>query len=102
MVLNQVLRTSTRTIGRWLRDLVRFGYVTSTPRTGPGGLYTGLVLTLEEVVLPCFRQLGWLAEWLAHQGHARRTRPDRTDLSETNHFCKESSFWERLQPAPGP
>ncbi|NBU58297.1 MAG: hypothetical protein EBS23_00675 [Betaproteobacteria bacterium] len=94
--LGHCLRVSTRTIGRWLQDLVRFGYVAARPRCGADGLYTGLILELAEKVLPCFRQLTWLSNWIAHNEAATGGIPDRTKVSDTNHFLKESSF---VQPA---
>lgn len=92
--LAHVLRTSTRTIGRWLRDLVRFGYVTARPRMSAARFYTGLILELAEKVLPCFRHNAWLANWIAHNEAAPGGFPDRTVLSERNHSIKESSFRE--------
>lgn len=93
--LAHILRVSTRTIGRWLRDLQRFGYVVARPRCGAAGLYTGLILEIAGTVLPCFRQLGWLSNWIAHAATATGTNPDRTLLSDTNHFDKESSCRDR-------
>ncbi len=90
--LAHILGASTRTIGRWLRDLVRFGYVSARPRVSAGGLYTGLVLELAQKVLPCFRKDAWLATWIACNAAAEGALSDRTNVSDTNHSFKESSF----------
>ena len=90
--LAHILRVTTRTIGRWLRDLVRFGYVEASARIGRTGLYTGLHLKLCEKVLPCFRKLPWLTGWLAQNLGTIGGNPDRTELSDTNHSYKESSI----------
>ena len=93
--LAHILRVSVRTIGRWLRDLQRFGYVVSRPRCGVAGLYTGLILEIAGTVLPCFRQLTWLSGWIARAVAASGANSDRTSLSDTNHFDKESSCRDR-------
>lgn len=99
--LAHTLHVTTRTIGRWLRDLVRFGYIEATARVGQGGLYTGLRLKLAEKVLPCFRKLPWLSGWLAQNAGTLPSIggiPDRTELSHTNHSSKESSSGSTAPP----
>ena len=93
--LAHILGVSTRTIGRWLQDLVRFGYIAVRPRSGPTGLYTGLVLDIAGKVLPCFRQLAWLSNWIAHNVMAHGEKRDRTELSDINHFSKDSYCRDR-------
>lgn len=96
--LAHIMGVSTRSIGRYIADLVRFGYVVARMRQGASGLYTGLVLTITGKVLPCFRKLPWLAGWLAQNLRSDRGNPDRTELSHTNHSHKESSFEEWSPP----
>jgi len=96
--LAHIMGVSTRSIGRYIADLVRFGYIVARMRQGASGLYTGLVLTITAKVLPCFRNLPWLAGWLAQNLPADRGNPDRTELSHTNHSHKDSSFEERVPP----
>ncbi len=96
--LAHIMGVCTRSIGRYIAELNRFGYIEARVRRGTGGLYTGLVLTITEKVLPAFRDLPWLAGWLAQNMPENGANPDRTGLSHTNHSHKESSFCMRLQP----
>ena len=95
--LAHIMGVCTRSIGRYLADLVRFGYIETRTRRGAGGLYVGLIATITQKVLPCFRKLPWLAGWLAQNTPQTRTNPDRTELSYTNHSYKEFSSDLRLQ-----
>ena len=97
--LAHVMGVTTRSIGRYVAELVRFGYVETRARVGASGLYTGLVITITEKVLPCFRKLSFLAGWLAYNLAANGENSDRTELSYTNHSYKES-FLKR-EPQPG-
>lgn len=91
--LAHIMGVCTRSIGRYVAELARFGYIERTARVGAGGLYTGLVIAITEKVLPCFRKLPWLAGWLAHNLAAETGgNPDRTDLSHTNHSFKNQSM----------
>lgn len=89
--LAHIMGVSTRSIGRYVAELVRFGYIDARARLGASGLYTGLVLTITEKVLPCFRKIAWLGGWLAQNLGVSGGNPDRTGLSHTNHSSKESS-----------
>lgn len=100
--LARALSASTRTIGRWLRDLVRFGYVKARPRLAPDGYYTGLVLEIAEKVLPCFRQLAWLSNWIAAQDAGTGRYGDRTIVSDKNHFEEESRHGPTVRTVWGP
>lgn len=99
--LAHIMGVCTRTVGRYLADLIRFGYIETRARRGQGGLYTGLVVTLTEKVLPCFRKAPWLSGWLAQNMGTDQpvngANPDRTELSHTNHSSKEFLF-ERRAP----
>jgi hypothetical protein len=93
--LAHIMGVCTRSIGRYIAELIRFGYITTRFRRGPRGLYTGLVVTITEKVLPAFRKLPWLAGWLAQNAAkqnlpANGQNPDRTELSHTNHSFKDS------------
>lgn len=89
--LAHIMGVCTRSIGRYVAELVRFGYIATSVRRGVGGLYTGLVVTIAEKVLPCFRKLPWLAGWLAQNSAQTGGNPDRTELSYTNHSLKDSA-----------
>lgn len=97
--LANIMGVATRSIGRYIADLVRFGYLEAKPRTGRGGLYTGLVLTITDKVLACFRSPPWLSGWLAQNLGANGANPDRTELSHTNHLIKESSLMCNRHPS---
>ncbi|MBL8845585.1 MAG: helix-turn-helix domain-containing protein [Hyphomicrobium zavarzinii] len=91
--LAHIMGVTTRSIGRYVAELVRFGYIHARVRRGATGLYTGLVVSITEKVLPCFRKLTWLAGWLAHNLAAETGgNRDRTELSYKNHSHKEHSF----------
>lgn len=95
--LAHIMGVCTRSIGRYIAELIRFGYIETRARRGASGLYTGLVISITEKVLPCFRKLPWLAGWLAQNaGRAdlpeNGENPDGTGLSYTNHSFKEPSF----------
>jgi len=88
----------TRSIGRYVRELVRFGYIETRIRRGATGLHVGLAVAITEKVLPCFRKAAWLAGWLVENLPATGANPARTELSHTNHSLKESPSPRRLQP----
>ena len=89
--LAHIMGVCTRSIGRYIAELIRFGYIASRVRRGAGGFYTGLVITITEKVLPCFRNVPWLAGWLVQNMPENGANPDRTGLSHTNHSYKEPS-----------
>jgi len=95
--LAHIMGVTTRSIGRYVAELVRFGYIATRTRRGASGLDVGLAVTITEKVLPCFRKLPWLAGWLAQNLPANRANPGRTELSHTNHSPKEFSSGMRLQ-----
>ena len=101
--LAHIMGVCTRSIGRYLADLVRFGYIETRTRRGAGGLYVGLVATITEKVLPAFRKLPWLSGWLAQNAATSNppvngANPDRTELSHTNHSYKEFLSDSGLRP----
>lgn len=87
--LAHIMGVCTRSVGRYIADLIRFGYIETRVRRGTGGLYTGLIVTITEKVLPCFRKTPWLAGWLAQNLPENGRIPDRTELSYTNHSFKD-------------
>jgi hypothetical protein len=68
--LAAVMSRSARTIARYLRDLERFGYVSTEIRRNSRGLHLGLVVTLCEKVMPFFDEAKGLAAWLAETPRA--------------------------------
>lgn len=97
--LAHIMGVTTRSIGRYVSELVRFGYIDTRVRRGATGLYTGLVVNITAKVLPCFRKLTWLAGWLAHSLAAENGgNSDRTELSHKNHSFKEHYFLSIIPP----
>ena len=74
--LAHIMGVCTRSIGRYIAELIRFGYIEARVRRGAGGLYTGLVITITEKVLPCFRNVA-MARRMAGAEHARQWRNSR-------------------------
>ncbi len=89
--LAHIMGTCTRSIGRYLADLRRFGYITTRTRRGAGGLAVGLCISITEKVLPCFHKLPWLSGWLAQNLPANGGNSGRTELPYTNHSYKKPS-----------
>lgn len=93
------LGRSTRTIQRYLCDLIRFGYITTKTRaSAASGLYTGLRIWLSEKVTPFWAKGGELAEWMKSKGltYIEAAQPlefsDRTFLSPKNQIPKVYSL----------
>ncbi|MDY8111135.1 helix-turn-helix domain-containing protein [Fulvimarina sp. 2208YS6-2-32] len=63
--LASIMSRSTRTIRRYLVDLVRWGYLEIETRRTARGLHTGLVIRITEKTLPFFAEARGLAQWLA-------------------------------------
>lgn len=63
--LASIMSRSARTIARYLRDLERFGYVSTEIRRNGRGLHLGLVITILEKVRPFYEETKGLAAWLA-------------------------------------
>jgi hypothetical protein len=100
--LAHILGVCTRSVGRYVSELVRFGYIETRIRRGASGLHVGLAVLITEKVLPCFRKSAWLAGWLAQNLPADGANSGRTELSYTNHSFKECSLSMRLQPPRTP
>lgn len=103
--LSAIMKRHPRSIQRYLADLIRFGYITTTTRRGQGGLYSGLIVSMTEAVMPFYAKAkelaGWLTETadvLAPQLRLPRGFPDRTGLSPKNEPYKDSS-WLRSRRA---
>jgi len=60
-----IMARSTRTIRRYLVDLVRFGYVELEIRRSARGLHLGLTVKLTALVAPFYEEAKGLARWLA-------------------------------------
>lgn len=79
--LAAIMRRSTRSIQRYIAELVRFGYIITKTRIGRRGLYTGLIISITEKVLPFWAsRSGWRA-WKDAQPCEFLAFPDRTELS---------------------
>lgn len=99
--LANVMSRSTRTIRRYLADLVRCGYVETEIRTTGRGLHTGLVVRITEKVLAYFNEAKGLAAWLAETRPLADMpfpadfpgKPRVTLLSPKNETLKESLPW---------
>ena len=100
--LAHIMGVCTRSVGRYIRELIRFGYVVTRERRGARGLTIGLAVSITEKVLPCFRNLPWLAGWLAQNMPENGGFRGRTELSYTNHSHKEFPSDLCLQPERTP
>lgn len=60
-----IMARSTRTIRRYLVDLVRFGYVELEILRSPRGMHLGLTVKLTALVAPFYEEAKGLARWLA-------------------------------------
>lgn len=60
-----IMARSTRTIRRYLDDLIRYGYIQSEIRTNRNGMHIGLAITVTELAAPFFESAKGLARWLA-------------------------------------
>ena len=60
-----IMARSTRTIRRYLVDLVRFGYVELEILRNGRGLHLGLTVKLTQLVAPFYEEARGLARWLA-------------------------------------
>ena len=110
--LGAVISRSARTIGRYLSDLIRWGYVVVQTRLGPRGVHTGLVIEITDKVLPFFVEPKGLARWLGESALSRPFLPfaiemggigsqtlendTRTLLSYKNQSHKDSSYGKKL------
>lgn len=75
-----IMARSTRTIRRYLVDLVRFGYVEVQTRANARGLHLGLTVRITDLVRPFFEGPKGLARWLA-ETPAAQFRPFEAVLS---------------------
>jgi len=100
--LAHILGVCTRSVGRYVSELVRFGYIETRIRRGASGLHVGLAVLITEKVLPCFRKSAWLAGWLAQNLPENGANSGRTELSHTNHSLKECPTQDRLHPSRTP
>lgn len=78
-----IMARSTRTIRRYLVDLVRFGYVQLAIRRDHRGMHLGLTVTITEKVRPFYEQAKGLAAWLVEEPKAA-FRPFSGVLSPRN------------------
>ncbi|WP_244493594.1 helix-turn-helix domain-containing protein [Aureimonas sp. N4] len=65
-----IMARSTRTIRRYLVDLVRFGYVQLAIQRNGRGMHLGLIVTITEKVRPFYEETKGLAAWLAEKPKA--------------------------------
>lgn len=95
--LAHIMGVCTRSVGRYVSELVRFGYIETRIRRGASGLHVGLAVVITEKVLPCFRKSAWLVGWLAQNLPENGANSGRTELSYTNHSLKEFPSPRHLQ-----
>lgn len=60
-----IMSRSTRTVRRYLIDLIRFGYVEVQTRANARGLHLGLTIRITDLVRPFYEEAKGLARWLA-------------------------------------
>ncbi|MBP0617796.1 helix-turn-helix domain-containing protein [Jiella sp. KSK16Y-1] len=60
-----IMARSTRTIRRYLVDLVRFGYVELETLRNSRGMHLGLIVRITDQVAPFYEEARGLAKWLA-------------------------------------
>ncbi|GGE24362.1 hypothetical protein GCM10011390_49720 [Aureimonas endophytica] len=60
-----IMARSTRTIRRYLEDLIRHGYIETQIRTNRNGMHLGLLVTLTDLAFPFYETARGLARWLA-------------------------------------
>lgn len=77
-----IMARSTRTIRRYLVDLVRFGYVELEILRNGRGMHLGLAVKLTELVTPFYEEAKGLARWLAETPKAE-FRPFEAVLDPT-------------------
>ena len=65
-----IMSRSTRTIRRYLVDLVRFGYIELETRRNGRGMHLGLTVRVTALVMPFYEEAKGLARWLAEKPHA--------------------------------
>lgn len=105
--LAHIMGVSVRSIGRYLHELKRFGYLDLHVRRGASGLHIGIAAFITDKVLPCFRREAWLSGWLAWCARedalpANGGIRGRTELSCKNHPHKDSFIDTPLHPRPAP
>ncbi|MER0240290.1 helix-turn-helix domain-containing protein [Fulvimarina sp. MAC8] len=95
-----IMARSTRTIRRYLVDLVRFGYVELSILRNARGMHLGLTVKLTDRVAPFYEEARGLARWLAEtpsalfQPFKAVLSPERkgmTFLSSKNQYPKNHS-----------
>lgn len=60
-----IMARSTRTICRYLNDLVRWGYIETRIRTNRNGMHIGLTISVTDLAAPFYESAKGLASWLA-------------------------------------
>lgn len=66
--LGAIMSRCTRSIQRYLQELVQFGYIGVGTRRNDRGSHTGLIIRLCQKVLPFWKDDRGLAEWLQEAG----------------------------------
>lgn len=94
--LAHVMGVTCRSIGNYLRDLARFGYLEARTRLGPRGMFTGLRLRITGKVLACFRR----GSWLASDRPQNRTNPDRKMFAHTKEIHASSIPLDYIMTGP--
>lgn len=64
--LANIFNRSTRTIQRYLQDLITFGYISADIRRSGRGLYTGLVIRIQNLTKPFYEDLNATTDIVVH------------------------------------
>lgn len=103
--LANIMRRSTRTIQRYLKDLVTFGYIDAAVQRSGRGLYIGLILKTLAPTKPFYDDMAATAHLIAGQLRAFAPEslgfPDRTKLSPKKQFTYGYSGERSVQMVPG-
>jgi hypothetical protein len=107
-----LLSVCTRTIGRWLADLERCGYISRRAvASAKSGMTIGLQIELTEVTVPFWAKSSKSQQFQG--GHSRppsntqfysdKAKPEKPDIEAALDSLPEplASMLRRLRPAPG-
>lgn len=65
--LGSIMSRCTRSVQRYIAELVRFGYITAVTRTGRKNMHVGLRIHIRERAQPFFDNLAACSTWLARK-----------------------------------
>lgn len=93
--LASIMGRSTRTIQRYIVDLIRFGYIKTKTRTKRSGWHIGLSVQITKLTLPFFADTPRLAEWLMKD--ERFQTIGETKLSPKNDSSNILSLFPKIE-----